>query len=122
MDQKYDEHKRYERDIKDHEPDFMEETAAEYAVPTTAREREYDRDLDRDHDIDRDGAEEGKVYGYLAIAAAILSLFFLPVILGAAGIILGFIARRKGAHALGAWSIGIGIVSLVIGIFILPFF
>jgi uncharacterized membrane protein HdeD (DUF308 family) len=49
-------------------------------------------------------------------------LFILPVILGAAGVIVGFIARRRGANALGAWAIGIGIVSIVLGIFITPFF
>jgi hypothetical protein len=53
---------------------------------------------------------------------SILSLFFLPIILGAAGIILGFIARRKGALTLGAWAIGIGVVSIIVGTFILPFF
>ena len=41
---------------------------------------------------------------------------------GAAGIIIGFIARRRGATGLGAWAIGIGAVSIIVGIFILQFF
>ena len=45
----------------------------------------------------------------------------LPVLLGACGIIVGYIARRRGAGALGGWAMGIGIVSLVLGIFITPF-
>jgi uncharacterized membrane protein HdeD (DUF308 family) len=60
--------------------------------------------------------------GYLAIVLSVISLFIFPVILGASGIIVGFIARRRGAEALGGWAIGIGIVSLILGIFILPFF
>jgi hypothetical protein len=60
--------------------------------------------------------------GTLALALAILSLFVLPILFGAAGIVLGFVARRRGAIGLGAWAIGIGAVSIVIGIFILPFF
>ena len=53
---------------------------------------------------------------------SIISLFVLPVLLGAAGIIVGYIARRRGAQGLGAWAMGIGVVSLVLGIFIIPFF
>jgi hypothetical protein len=60
--------------------------------------------------------------GYAAIALSILSLFVMPILFGAVGIVLGFMARRRGAEGLGAWAIGIGAISLVIGIFILPFF
>ncbi|WP_110111357.1 DUF4190 domain-containing protein [Bacillus sp. CGMCC 1.16541] len=109
-----------EYDEKKYESDFMEETAAEVAVPVHPR---HER-IEREHAHEREvvGSDEGKGYGRLALILSILSLFFLPIILGAAGIILGFIARRKGATTLGAWSIGIGVVSILIGTFILPFF
>jgi hypothetical protein len=98
---------------------YREETAAELAAPVTLnRGREYNSVED-----ETDGrVNEGKGTGYLGIALSIISLFMLPVILGAAGIIVGFIARRRGAKTLGAWAIGIGAASLVLGIFILPFF
>ncbi|MFC0270021.1 DUF308 domain-containing protein [Metabacillus herbersteinensis] len=98
---------------------YHEETAAELAAPIPlGRDREYKSVEDRG-----DGrVNEGKGTGYLGIALSIISLFMLPVILGAAGIIVGFIARRRGAKTLGAWAIGIGAASLVLGIFILPFF
>ncbi|THE15451.1 DUF308 domain-containing protein [Bacillus timonensis] len=96
---------------------YNEETAAEVAAPinygTTRRE------VDRDHTEDRAG---GAGLGWLALALSIISLFVMPVLLGAAGIIIGFIARRRGATGLGAWAIGIGAVSIIVGIFILPFF
>jgi hypothetical protein len=99
------------------ESDFETETAAEIAAPVNLR---------RDHaGVGRDDDEVvsgGKGTGFLALALSIISLFMLPVILGAAGIIVGFIARRRGANGLGAWAIGIGIVSLILGIFITPFF
>jgi hypothetical protein len=66
-------------------------------------------------------AEGGRGIGGLAIALSIISLFIFPVILGAAGIITGFIARRRGAVKLGAWSIGLGILSIVTRLFIAPF-
>jgi hypothetical protein len=99
------------------ESDFETETAAEIAAPVNLR---------RDHtEVNRDDdkvVSGGKGIGFLALALSIISLFMLPVILGAAGIIVGFIARRRGANALGAWAIGIGLVSLILGIFITPFF
>jgi uncharacterized membrane protein HdeD (DUF308 family) len=60
--------------------------------------------------------------GFSALALSILSLFVLPVLLGISGIVLGFIARARGAKGLGNWAIGIGAVSLVIGMFVLPFY
>ncbi|TYR82392.1 DUF4190 domain-containing protein [Priestia megaterium] len=99
-----------------YEADFMEETAAEMTIPATAREEH----IRRTNEV-VDG-NEGKGYGRFALVLSILSLFFLPIILGAAGIILGFIARRRGAYTLGAWAIGIGAVSIIMGTFILPFF
>ena len=102
-----------------YESNFMEETAAEVAVPVAARGN-Y---AERNHlEVEREEGDEGRGYGRLALILSILSLFFLPVLLGAAGVILGFIARRRGAYSTGAWAIGIGIVSIVIGTFILPFF
>jgi hypothetical protein len=69
-----------------------------------------------------DDVTGGRGIAGLALALSILSLFVLPIVLGAAGIIIGFIARRRGATTLGAWAIGIGAVSIIVGMFILPFF
>lgn len=99
------------------ESDFETETAAEISAPVNVR-RDY-AEVDRDDDEVVSG---GKGTGFLALVLSILSLFILPVILGAAGIIIGFIARRRGANALGAWAIGIGLISLILGILIKPFF
>jgi hypothetical protein len=102
-------------DIPNDPSEFREETAAEIAAPVPiVRRRGYD-------DI-RGRAEGGTGTGYVALALSILSLFVFPILFGAAGIVLGFVARRRGAEGLGAWAIGIGAVSIIIGIFILPFF
>ncbi|SFA38150.1 hypothetical protein SAMN05192569_100136 [Parageobacillus thermantarcticus] len=92
------------------ERDFMEETAAEMAEPV----RRYDER----------GKEEtdGAGLGWLALALSIISLFIWPVLMGAAGIIVGFIARRRGAETLGAWAIGIGAVAMIVRLFIMPFY
>lgn len=106
------------------ESDFTEETAAEIA-PNPGIAGGFTGDADRVRAFDRPTKEEGagaKGMGAIALILSILSLFYAPVLLGAAGIIVGFIARRRGANALGNWAIGIGVVSLIIGLFIAPFF
>lgn len=123
----------YERDERNlNEAGFREEMAAE-AVPVPVRsdltlpENEQPRYADRDKDhrhengVNRERAG-GKAAGVIAIILSVLSLFILPVLFGAAGIIVGFIARRQGAHSLGNWAIGIGIVSIIISLFFAPFF
>ncbi|KKI88651.1 hypothetical protein WQ54_30845 [Bacillus sp. SA1-12] len=99
--------------------DYQTEAAAEIAAPVNVgRDNAADERVNDRNQV----VGQGRGMGYLALALSIISLFILPVILGAAGIIVGFIARRRGANALGAWAIGIGAVSLVLGIFITPFF
>lgn len=100
--------------------EYREENAAEIAAPVTLSRKKYDKLTDRSKDGEESRAGTG--VGYLALALSIISLFVIPILFGAAGIVLGFIARGKGASGLGAWAIGIGIVSIVIGLFITPFF
>lgn len=58
--------------------------------------------------------ENGNGAGWLALACAVVALFFLPVVLGIAAIIIGYIAFRQGARTLGGWAIGIGCVAVLI--------
>lgn len=102
-------------DIPNHPSEFREETAAEIAAPVPIVRG-------RDREDNRERAEGGVGMGWAALVLSILSLFVMPILFGAAGIVLGFIARRRGAEGLGAWAIGIGAVSIIVGIFILPFF
>lgn len=95
--------------------DYSEESSAEIAAPVTFNNRAENTQQNA-------GATAGSGIGIAALALSILSLFFLPVLFGAAGIVLGFVARRRGANALGAWAIGIGALSLIVGMFIRPFF
>ncbi|WP_339146908.1 MULTISPECIES: DUF4190 domain-containing protein [unclassified Sutcliffiella] len=124
---------RFDSDLAYEEPhvsrakghrDYLEEHAAEVAaVPPVI---ESDRSREREAVFEEERSDvmgmSGRGLGILGLALSILSLFFLPIIMGAAGIIVGFIARKRGAAGLGAWAIGIGIVSIVVGIFVLPLF
>lgn len=107
-------HRNVETEAIDKERSYREEAAAEVG----AFERKKD-DEDFKSDVNDDS---GRNLGWLALALSIISLFVLPVFLGAVGIIVGFIARRRGSESLGSWAIGIGIVSVLLGLFVLPFF
>ncbi len=101
-------------------PDYNEETSAEFAAPATGSL--YRGTTIRDSDARETDTTAGRGIGLSALALSIISLFVLPILFGAAGIILGFVARRRGATSLGSWAIGIGAISILVGMFILPFF
>lgn len=101
----------------DEPADYTEETSAELAAPIT-----FGRGENAADERDRETDTAGRGVGFAALILSIISLFALPILFGAAGIILGFVARRRGATSLGTWAIGIGVVSIIVGMFILPFF
>ncbi|HEX6922301.1 MAG TPA: DUF4190 domain-containing protein, partial [Bacillales bacterium] len=72
--------------------DYLEETAAETA-PFSGDLGRADDDVNIDEDDRGEHAGSGTGYGILALVLSILAFFFLPVVMGAAGIIIGFIAR-----------------------------
>jgi hypothetical protein len=117
---------RNERNLN--EADYREEMAAEavpvrsdMVYPESERPRDADRDHTREHEEEHE-REGGKATGVIALILSVLSLFIAPVLFGAAGIIVGFVARRQGARSLGNWAIGLGIVSIIISLFFAPFF
>ncbi|AKO94163.1 hypothetical protein BEH_19950 [Priestia filamentosa] len=107
---------------REYEEPFMEETAAELGGDVRNERYIEQKRTDRSQDRSNQNGREGIGYGRLGLILSVLSFFFLPVIFSIAGIVLGFIARRKGARSVGTWAIGFGIVSLLIAMFILPFF
>lgn len=57
-------------------------------------------------------------FGWLAVVLAALSFFVMPLILGAAGIIFGFISKNRGADTLGNIAIFAGAVAVVLSLFL----
>ncbi|PYZ98650.1 hypothetical protein CR205_08755 [Alteribacter lacisalsi] len=116
-------HGYYDRET-DESHEYKEETSAEYVPNPGLAGSSFNEDTDDgEADFeDTDSRDDGKGMGAIGVALALVSLFFLPVILGAAAIVLGFITRAKGHAALGYTAIGIGAFSIIISLFMSPFF
>ncbi|WP_010531009.1 hypothetical protein [Lentibacillus jeotgali] len=95
--------------------DIQSRRDEEYASEMTAD------DIDEPADSDEDGTEVNSAFGWIALALSIISYFMMPIILGGAGIILGFISRNRGADTLGNTAIIAGAISILITLFVLPF-
>lgn len=101
------------------EPKYREETAAEIAAPVSLT-RGRGQSVGEE---EQETKASANIMGISALAISILSLFVLPVILGITAVVLGFVARkRSGAKGLANWAIGIGAISIIIGLFVLPFY
>ncbi|MFD1363038.1 hypothetical protein [Lentibacillus salinarum] len=73
-------------------------------------------------DSDEDnGTEANSAFGWIALALSIVSYFVMPIILGAAGIIMGFVSRNRGSETLGNTAIIAGGISILITLFVLPY-
>ncbi|WP_154663032.1 DUF4190 domain-containing protein [Bacillus massiliigorillae] len=102
----------FEDEYKNDDQNYNEETAAEIAAPYRLGQEDSDN-------TERVG---GKGLGISALILAILSLFYAPLVWGTLGIIVGFLAIRRGSMALGSWSIGISAFSIIVRMLIVPFF
>lgn len=101
---------------------YREEAASEVApMPAQVRDREQvknqvNSDQSNPSDI------SGRSIGIFGFVLSVLSLLFMPILLGAAGIIVGFFARSRNAETLGNWAIAIGAISVIVSLFFSPFF
>lgn len=118
-----DEHKEVKKfETEDgKEVEYREETAAEYAPRQGIFTESRTVDVDIDEDREETGTGEGRGIATFAIALSIVSLLFLPVLFGAAGLILGFMAVNRGHRGLGYTAIAISAFSIIMSVFFAPF-
>lgn len=60
--------------------------------------------------------------GMTALGLSILSLFLFPYVLAPIGMVIGFLAYRRGARTMGIWSMVIGAVAILGALVIYPYF
>lgn len=114
-----DRKQRYDHDLNqgyvNDEPlseEYIEEMGTEFTPAV---------DLDEDRYEDT-GEQVGSGFGFglVALALAILSLFTASSLFAVIGVILGFVARARGATSLGNWAIGISCAAIIIDLFFTP--
>lgn len=59
--------------------------------------------------------------GWIGLGVSILSLFFLPYLLGPVGIVLGYLAFRREARTLGTWAMLVGALGILGSLVLYPF-
>lgn len=100
---------------------FREELATEVAP---VRPRLIQNRLEEDRDFpdpaEKDRTSDGVGLGMTGLILSILSLLFMPITLGSAGILAGIFAFRRGSRGLALWAIGLGTVSLLNQFFFAP--
>ncbi|ADU29900.1 DUF4190 domain-containing protein [Evansella cellulosilytica] len=112
-----DEVKRFEPERNRVDDDYREETAAEY----TPNQNVFGRAAEvEDTDVE-EGATEGRGVATFAVALSIVSLLFLPILFGAAGLVLGFMAVNREQKGLGYTAIAISAFSIIMSVFFAPF-
>ncbi|MCK9905478.1 CD225/dispanin family protein, partial [Frankia sp. Cpl3] len=100
------------------------ETAAEFAPPVTRTggERNNSNTTAQSPDSESEREEPASGLGWTGLGLSILSLFFMPYLLGPVGMVIGYMAFRRNARTLGTWSMIIGAVSILGAIIVYPYF
>lgn len=100
----------YRKNVPDHTWD------EEFSADMTYDGAQYEQDVDT-----KDRNEQSyQITGWIAVILSIASFFIMPIIMAAAGIILGVISRTKRARTLGNTAIVISIISFAYFLFIRP--
>ncbi|AJS57720.1 hypothetical protein [Paenibacillus sp. IHBB 10380] len=97
-----------------------EEYAAEVApLPVRGREsRSVDDAVDEDIDVD---GKTGTMAGYIGLAVGIAALFMWSIVLGPIAAVTGLYAYSQGSKTTGAWSMGLGILATISYFVLIPF-
>ncbi|PAV29049.1 hypothetical protein CIL05_13800 [Virgibacillus profundi] len=122
-----DEFQRYKNKEIEEPPNHGEQKRNKDFVgvePDSSRNEEFAAELtadDYDEVLNQEDTDVNSTFGWIGLALSVVSFFMMPIILGAAGIILGFVSRSRGADTLGNIAIAAGAISIIIRLFILPF-
>lgn len=109
----------------DHAPVDYFETPGIYGnrdEETAAELRADDVDNSVNMDDDDDDIDVNSAIGWVSVALAAISFFWLPILFGAAAIITGFVARNRHANVLGNIAIVAGAIAIIMSLFMRPFF
>ncbi|MGZ0050284.1 DUF4190 domain-containing protein [Brevibacillus gelatini] len=93
------------------------EAASEIAEPIPARRS--GREVNDDDDSRESGASG---IGITGLGLSILSLFLMPYFMAPIGMVLGYLAYRRGSRTLGAWAMIVGALAILGALVIYPYY
>ncbi|GBF10959.1 DUF308 domain-containing protein [Tepidibacillus infernus] len=101
--------------LKEFRPLTKEELATELTPQLPKKIVPFRGKVKEDIHGEQSSKESGQYSGtaVIGIVLSILSLFFLPYILAPIGIVLGYLAYRRGDQGLGIWAMGLGVIGLL---------
>ncbi len=103
----------------------QEEYAAEVVPMNTVADRRIERrDPDNTKQAERSESgtgTAGKTVGYVGVGVGIASLFMWSIILGPLAAVMGIYAYSQGQKTSGAWAIGLGVVATLSYFVLIPF-
>lgn len=102
------------------EPVFIPDQKRDEEIAAEMTSLDEETIINKKYDNDYDD-QLSNIPGWIALGLAVLSFFMMPIIIGGAAIIVGFVARNRGALWLGNISIAIGVVSIIVRLFLIPF-
>lgn len=108
---------RNDRDPEDIRSEREDVEAAQEIAEPMPRANGADRTEREDNAQQENG---GNGLGITGLILSLVSIFLLPAILAPAGIIVGYIAFRRGARTTGIWAMVIGAFALLMALLILP--
>lgn len=114
--EKADKIAKAEEDPFEQDSEFATELSTPYAIGHEKMDRSVEVDENRKTLADARGL------GWIGLAVAVASLFIWPAILGTIAAIIGVIAYIRGSKAMGAWTVVIGLVSLIAFFFLVPYY
>lgn len=95
-----------------------EEIAGELTADDISRPVDH---AEQQTEMDAKDADENHGFGWFALALSVIAFFLLPFVLGAAGIVLGFMARQRNARTLGNVAIVVGLIAVFGRLLLVPY-
>lgn len=101
----------------DKKPRVDDSFEEEFSAPLTPARNDFIIDEEPENEVYFQGTS---IIGWASLILSVLALFMMPIILGGAGIIFGFVARSRDAEWLGNIAIVVGIIAILGALLIRP--
>lgn len=108
----------YPRRDKEHQEEYAADVNP---IPFQIQDTSANTSTTNEMENSAEAQQESQMTGYVGLAFGIVSLFLWSIILGPIAAVIGYYAYVKEQKTLGAWAMGLGIVSTLSYFVMIPF-